>query len=284
MASRLIPATKGATFRYAAAILTLGSSVLTGCPEDKGDDKPPPPAKTAEPAATAAPAATPAAAAPTGNGVITGTVTLTGKPPVMADIVERKGDPVCAKTMMKYNDVVLGKKNELEDVLVRIAPGSIKGKFPPPADVAVEQKECMYLPKTFGIESGGSVIIQNKDKTTHNVHTYKGNESQFNQGQPPGTPDIKLPEKGKTYDDGVITFKCDIHKWMNASGVVTDHPFFTVTGADGAFKLEKLPPGKYKLEAWHSTFGVKTQDVTVEDGKPLAVKIEFNADTDKRAQ
>jgi plastocyanin len=275
----------------ALALGALGTSMLAGCPEDKGDDKPaatatsapPPPAATS--AATAAnPTAAPAATAPTGNGVISGAVTLTGKAPVMADIAERKGDPVCAKTMMKYNDVIVGKKGELQDVLVRLAPGSIKGKLPVPADVSVDQKDCMYLPKTFGIESGGSVIVRNEDKTTHNVHTYKGNESQFNQGQPPGTPDIKLPEKGKTYDDGVITFKCDIHKWMNASGVVTDHPYFTVSGADGTFKLDKLPAGKYKLEAWHSTFGVKSQDVTVEDGKPLTVKFEFNADTDKRAQ
>jgi plastocyanin len=272
---------------YVVAIMALGTTALAGCPEDKGDDKPAvkptaTAASTPPPAATTA-AAPPAAPAPTGNGTVSGSVTLTGKAPVMADIAERKGDPVCAKQAMKYNDVILGKKNELQDVLVRIAPGSIKGRFPAPADLSVEQKDCMYLPKTFGIESGGSVIIKNEDKTTHNVHTYKGTESQFNQGQPPGTPDIKLPEKGKTYDDGVITFKCDIHKWMNSSAVVTDHPYFAVTGADGTFKLDKLPPGKYKLEAWHSTFGSKTQDVTVEDGKPLAVKFEFDADKDKRA-
>lgn len=268
----------------ALIVAALGTALLglTGCPEDKGDDKPAATAPPAAPSATAPPSAAPVAAAPTGNGTVTGTVTVTGKLPVMADIVERKGDPVCARTMMKYNDVIADKKGDLQDVLVRIAPGSIKGKFPTPTDLSVEQKECMYLPKTFGIQSGGSVIVKNTDKTTHNVHTYKGNESQFNQGQPPGTPDIKLPEKGKTYDDGVITFKCDIHKWMNSSGVVTDHPYFAVTGTDGTFKLDKLPPGKYKLEAWHSLFGVKTQDITVEDGKPLAVTIAFNAETDKR--
>jgi plastocyanin len=184
---------------------------------------------------------------------------------------------------MKYNDVIYDKKGNLQDVLVRIAPGSIKGKFPTPADVTVEQKDCMYLPRTFGIQSGGTVVVKNDDKTTHNVHTYKGQESQFNQGQPPGSGDIKLPEKGKTYDDGVISFKCDIHKWMTAFGVVTDHPYFAVSGVDGTFKLDKLPAGKYKLEAWHSSFGSKTQDVEVVEGKPLNVNLSFNADTDKRA-
>jgi plastocyanin len=274
--------------RYAAlvAIMVVGTTALVGCPEDKGDDKPA--ATTTTTTATAPPAATmtapPAPAAPTGNGTVTGVVTITGKVPVMADIAERKGDPVCAKTKMSYNDVIVDKKNDLKDVLVRLAPGSIKGKFPAPSDVMVEQKDCMYVPHTVGIQSGGSVIVKNADKTTHNVHTYKGQESQFNQGQPPGTPDIKLPEKGKTYDEGVITFKCDIHKWMAAYGVVTDHPYFTVTGDDGTFKLDKLPAGKYKLEAWHSQFGSKTVDIEVVDGKPTtAPAIVFNADTDKRS-
>jgi plastocyanin len=272
-------------YGYLLAIMAVGTTALVGCPEDKGDDKPASTATTTH--ATSAPAATsaaptPAAAAPTGNGAVSGVVTVTGKVPAMLDIAERKGDPVCAKTPMKYNDVVLDKKNDLQDVLVRIAPGSIKGKFPTPADVSVDQKDCMYAPHTFGIESGGSVIVKNEDKTTHNVHTYKGTESQFNQGQPPGTPDIKLPEKGKTYDDGVITFKCDIHKWMAAYGVVTDHPYFAVTGADGSFKLDRLPAGHYKLEAWHSTFGSKSQDIDVADGKPVTVNFAFNADTDKR--
>jgi len=273
--------------KYAAlvAVMVVGTTALVGCPEDKGDDKPVATTTTTTatppPAASTAPA--PAAAAPTGNGTVTGVVTLTGKIPVMQDIAERKGDPVCAKNAMKSNEVQVDKKNDLKDVLVRIAPGSIKGKFPAPADVAVQQKDCMYEPHTFGIQSGGSVEVKNTDKTTHNVHTYKGTESQFNQGQPPGTPDIKLPEKGKTYDEGVITFKCDIHKWMDSFGVVTDHPFFVVTGDDGSFKLDKLPPGHYKLEAWHSVFGSKTQDIDVADGKPVNVNISFNADTDKRA-
>jgi plastocyanin len=269
---------------YLVAIMALGTTALAGCPDNKGDDKPA--SSTTTTTATSAPAVTtaaPVAAAPTGNGTVTGTVTVTGKVPVMQDIAERKGDPVCAKTPMKYNDVIVDKKNDLKDVLVRIAPGSIKGKFPAPSDLAVNQKDCMYVPHTFGIQSGGSVIVKNEDKTTHNVHTYKGQESQFNQGQPPGTPDIKLPEKGKTYDEGVITFKCDIHKWMASYGVVTDHPYFVVTGDDGTFKLDKLPPGHYKLEAWHSMFGSKSQDIDVADGKPVSVNLSFNADTDKRA-
>ena len=56
----------------------------------------------------------------------------------------------------------------------------------------------------------------------------------------------------------MVPFRCDVHKWMNAFVGVVDHPFFAVTGADGAFELKGLPPGTYTVEAWHEKFGTKT--------------------------
>ena len=59
-----------------------------------------------------------------------------------------------------------------------------------------------------------------------------------------------------------------MHAWMRAFVVATDHPFFAVSGDDGSFTIEKVPAGKYKLEAWHSQYGVKTMEVEVADDKP----------------
>ena len=42
-----------------------------------------------------------------------------------------------------------------------------------------------------------------------------------------------------------------------------DHPYFAVTGEDGSFRIENLPPGTYVLEAWHETLGTQTMNVTV---------------------
>jgi uncharacterized protein (DUF2141 family) len=61
----------------------------------------------------------------------------------------------------------------------------------------------------------------------------------------------------------MVPFKCDVHRWMRAYVGVLDHPFFAVTGADGAFTLAGLPPGTYTIEARHETFGTRTLSVTV---------------------
>jgi hypothetical protein len=59
---------------------------------------------------------------------------------------------------------------------------------------------------------------------------------------------------------------------------VVSHPFFGVSGADGSFSIEKLPPGSYALEAWHERLGTKmSSDVVVSDNQPTKVAFEFSA-------
>ena len=50
---------------------------------------------------------------------------------------------------------------------------------------------------------------------------------------------------------------------MNAWVGVMNHPYFAVTGADGAFALPNLPAGTYTVEAWHEAAGTTTGTVTV---------------------
>jgi hypothetical protein len=220
-----------------------------------------------------------------GDTFLTGTVWVQGAVPVMDDIAERRGDPVCAKTPRKHDDVVVDARGALKDALVRLAPGSVKGRWPePPGDVLLDQRECMYVPHVFGILTGSRVVVRNGDKTMHNIHTYRGSLTQFNRGQPPASSDVWLPERGSFDEEGLITFRCDIHKWMTAYGVVTDHPYFTVTGDDGLFKLEGFEPGRYPLEVWHPVLGSKVKTVDVTEGKPLAVDIAYDANVDRRPQ
>ncbi|KYF67824.1 carboxypeptidase regulatory-like domain-containing protein [Sorangium cellulosum] len=228
---------------------------------------------SAEPAASQAPhvsgqAAAPAA--PEGKGTIKGVVKFTGKPVEMKVPTARKDAPVCQDKDIVYNAVVVN-DGKLRDTFVRIAVGGVPGNWKAPdAHAVVDQKDCMYEPRIQGVVSDQQVDIKNSDRTLHNVHTYKGSETLFNQAQPRGAEPLT-----KTWKDGIIKLTCDIHPWMRGFVVVTDHPFFAVSGDDGAFTIEKVPAGKYKLEAWHPRYGLKTAEVSVADDRPAQVTFSY---------
>jgi plastocyanin len=214
--------------------------------------------------------AAPAAAAPPA-GTIKGVVVFAGKPPAREPIV-RDTDPVCAKTQELSEDVVVT-GGTLRDVVVRVTAG-VKKRFPAPAEpVVITQHDCRYGPRVTTVRVGQKLAIHNADPTYHNVRGALGRKTIWNLSQPEGAPDIIKDAPGKPGD--VIALHCDVHAWMKAWAVVVDNPFVAVTGADGAFAITGLPPGRYTVEAWHPTLGRRTTHVTIGRGRRAAATARF---------
>jgi plastocyanin len=209
-----------------------------------------------------------------GGNAVKGTVSWKGKAPERKE-VNMKSDPYCAKQPAAQDEeIVVGKGGGLKNVVVRIAKGA-SGTFPTPtSEVVMDQHACSYQPHVAVAQAGQVVTIKNSDQTLHNVHTFKGPTTLFNQAQIFGTPPIK--KKAPSVGD-VVKFKCDVHPWMTGYLLVTDNPFFAITGDDGSFSLKDVPPGEYTVEAWHEKLGTKTAKLTVAAGKPAELKFEFAA-------
>ena len=206
------------------------------------------------------------------GGSIKGTIKLSGKAPAPKEI-KMSGDPFCAKQPgAKDEEISVGGGGGLKNVVVRIAKGAPAKEAT--GEAVLDQQGCAYKPHVAVAQAGQTVAIKNSDQTLHNVHTYKGPSTLFNQAQVFGTPPIK--KKAPSVGD-VVKFKCDVHPWMTGYLLVTDSPFFAITGADGAFSIPNLPPGKYTVEAWHEKFGTKQAEVTVAAGKPAELKLELAA-------
>lgn len=217
-------------------------------------------------AALAFAAATPAWAA---GGKISGTVKFAGKAPKPAPL-NMKSDPFCAKHSAVDETVLVDKKGGLKNVVVRLAKGAQPGAGK--GDVVLDQSGCAYSPRVSVAVAGQNVLIKNSDQTLHNVHTYKGPATLFNQAQPQGFPPLKktFPKPGDA-----VRFKCDVHPWMTAWVLVVDNPAFAVSGEDGSFSIADVPPGKYTVEAWHEKLGTKTAEIEIRAGKDAALDFEF---------
>ena len=63
-----------------------------------------------------------------------------------------------------------------------------------------------------------------------------------------------------------------MNNFMEADARIVWNPYYAITGADGSFKIDGIPAGKYKVTAWQPYVGEVSQEVTVGAG---AAKADF---------
>ncbi|HEV2445051.1 MAG TPA: carboxypeptidase regulatory-like domain-containing protein [Candidatus Sulfopaludibacter sp.] len=202
------------------------------------------------------------------TGSVRGMVTYRGpKPPRKR--IDMNSDAGCPGGA--YDEpVVTGKSGGLANAFVYIASGLEGKKFEPPAEpVLLDQHGCMFAPRVIGMLAGQTLQVKNSDNVSHNIHPMPANNREWNQQQSPGTPDLehKFPRP-----DVMIPVKCNVHSWMHAYIGVLDHPYFTVTGADGVFQWKNVPPGDYTVAVWHEKLGGLKQQVHVPASAEAEVK------------
>jgi len=264
--SNLNPSRRQRATRWGLLILPVVATCASSC--NKKSE--PAPTTTSLAPAPEAPGST--APGALGKGVVAGTVKFKGKAPEPKSV--STPDPFCARQTIKEDDLLVGPAGGLKNVIVRVVKGASGTYEPPKTPASVDQSGCMYRPRVQVVAAGQTVQIRNSDQTLHNVHTYKGASTMFNQAQIPGGGPLS-----KTFADGgqIVKFKCDVHPWMTGYIAIATNPFFAVTGEDGTFKLENLPAGNYTVEAWHERLGTRTTEVKVDAdaSAPVAAAFEF---------
>ena len=220
----------------------------------------------------------PTGAPPAGGGSasIRGTVRFAGTAPA-SEKVRMDADPICQQqhqTPVFSENVVVNSNGTLKNVFVYVKEGA-KGPFQAPTTpVVLEQKGCWYLPHVFGIQVNQPLEIVNSDATLHNINAKPTVNQPFHVAQP--VKGMKTTKKFTT-PERMVKFKCNVHPWMNAYAGVVEHPFFSVSGEDGAFAITGLPAGTYVIEAWHEKYGTQAQNVTLAEGEAKSVELSFNA-------
>lgn len=250
---------------FRTSLVALIPLVLSACGGDGGDD-----------AATTGGAG--AAAVEIQNpGAITGVVSFTGTPPALEPIDMRE-EPDCAA---KHEGTpvqarVVASNGTLGNVFVYVKEG-LSQSYPPTGDAPeIDQDGCIYHPRVIGVQTGQNLTILNSDPVLHNVNARPSANRGFNISQPQAG---MSSERSFSTPEVMIPVQCDVHSWMRAYIGVVDHPYFAVTGEDGSFSLENLPPGDYVVEAWHEVYGAQTTNVTVPPDGTAEAGFSFDAST-----
>ena len=137
-----------------------------------------------------------------------------------------------------------------------------------PKTFSMNQLDQVFIPRVLAIQVGDTVEFENKDKIFHNVWSLS-KPKKFDLGT------FKAPlSKSVTFDKpGLVKVFCDIHPQMIGSILVLKNKYFTVSDANGAFKISHLPQGKYKLRAWVEGAKPVVRDVIIEKEKPVKISI-----------
>lgn len=209
---------------------------------------------------------------PSGNeGNITGVINFTGDVPAPRKL-DMSSDAKCEGE--NFLDDVVVKEGKLQNVLIFVRSGLPQATFETPTEaVTLDQKGCKYVPRVLGVQAGQPLQIINSDQTTHNIHTLPRVNREFDGSQLAGQgPIIRKFSK----PEAIFPIKCNQHSWMRAHLAVLAHPFFAVSGQDGAFTIKGLPPGEYEIEAWHERYGSKTAKIKVAEKADSKVDFTFD--------
>lgn len=195
------------------------------------------------------------------TAAITGTIHFEGQAPQPKPLQQDRECRALHDQQFFVQDVVVNDNSTLKWVFVYVKSGLGDRKFPTPSQsVEFDQHGCRYDPHVFGIQAGQTLKILNSDPLLHNIHALPKDNRPFNFGMPK-KGDVR--EQSFKVPEVMVKIKCDVHPWMGAYCGVLNHPYFSVSGDDGTFSIENLPPGQYVIEAWHETYGTMTQTITV---------------------
>ncbi len=70
---------------------------------------------------------------------------------------------------------------------------------------------------------------------------------------------------------------CGMHEYMQTWAWVVDNPYFDKTARDGAYAIDRIPPGTYRVVAWHPHLKPIEKVVTVPPGGHVKLDFEFDA-------
>ena len=153
----------------------------------------------------------------------------------------------------------------LKDPPARIHPGR---RDPPADDALLMMQNCRYFPHAFVMRAGQALQIQLQEgEVVHAPHVYT-----MANPVPGLSPAIPVQRINLRHGERLpLPIKCGIHPWMRSTLLVVDHPYATVTDANGRFEINDLPTGEQTFRVWHERPGylVREWKATIAGGKTL---------------
>ena len=206
------------------------------------------------------------------GGTISGVVQFDGARPQVEQVDITTKEDVCHTEPVYSEKLVVSKEMQVQWAVVSLTDIKTGTAFEEPEDPkdrpTLNQNGCVFEPHIVLVPHGKPLKLLNSDGVLHNVHTWPKKNRSKNIAMPGPVKELTVkfrrPER--------IRVSCDIHRWMEAWIIVTEHPYYAVSNEAGEFELTDIPPGRYTLHVWHETLGDFEQQVEVKANTEASVE------------
>ena len=130
------------------------------------------------------------------------------------------------------------------------------------------QRGEMFSPLMLVVPVGATVAFPNGDPLFHNVFSYS-RAKRFDLGR------YKRGEAKTVVFDraGYIKVMCEVHKWMRAGIVVVENPYYAIVPENGRYRIDGIPPGRYRIAIEQFDKGSHTRELDVTAGGTVRLDV-----------
>ena len=205
-------------------------------------------------------------------GSIVGFVAIDGDIPADSVVLTTVDQKVCGASIADSSIVHSG--DSLANVVVWLSDVREGKPLPVERRTEIVNVGCRFEPRVQAVVAGTTVNVRNDDHLAH-ITRFSTAGASDTLARTPLTDDGQVvPNEHIAARSGLVAATCERHPWTRGYIAVFESPYFAVTDVRGSFRFDSVPPGKYRLVAWHERAARQVQRV-VEIGAAAESRIEL---------
>jgi hypothetical protein len=205
----------------------------------------------------------PAAAA--ASGAIVGRVSIAG---TAADSAAPSRTPMSPRpsrstpAAMCDSNAAMPTSGGVSNALVWIEGMSTGKPLPEVRRETLNVDHCGVEPQLLAVVSPTTINVFSRDKDTHYTRFYRSGSGVVDSVRTVDEGEV-VPSERIAAVPGIVEVRDATHPGIRGYVAAFSHPYFAVTDASGAFRIDGLQPGTYTIKIWHADLPAPVQQRVV---------------------